>query len=68
MANLFRAGLTYTARGVNDRMSDDADFCTFVYSSLSRHLNGDWGDMSDEDKSSNDEVVKDGHLRIFSAY
>jgi len=34
---------------------------------LRRHLAGDWGDLSDEDKRLNDEAVKD-ESRILSAY
>lgn len=34
---------------------------------LSRHIQGDWGVVSDEDKSANDEAIRDGS-RILSAY
>lgn len=34
---------------------------------LRRHSQGDWGDLSAEDKQSNDEAIRDGS-RIFSAY
>lgn len=34
---------------------------------LSRHLTGDWGDLDDEDKLSNDDAIRDGG-RILSAY
>ena len=68
MAILFDPGQVVTTRGINDRMYSDADFHMFVLASFSRHVAGDWGDMCDEDKFSNDEAVKDGHLRIFSAY
>jgi hypothetical protein len=34
---------------------------------LSRHVNGDWGDLDDEDKSLNNVAVIDGS-RILSAY
>ena len=35
---------------------------------LGRHTKGDWGEMSDEDKSANDRAVVLGGERIFSAY
>lgn len=35
---------------------------------LSRHVTGDWGDMDDEDKRTNDQAVASGEDRIFSAY
>lgn len=34
---------------------------------LDRHNSGDWGDLDDEDKTTNDEAVKHGD-RILSAY
>lgn len=34
---------------------------------LTRHLRGDWGDVSDENRASNDRAVKGGD-RIFSVY
>jgi hypothetical protein len=34
---------------------------------LARHLQGQWGDLSDNDRRLNDEAVKDGS-RIVSAY
>jgi hypothetical protein len=34
---------------------------------LARHASGDWGDVGDEDKSLNDEALKDGS-RLLSAY
>jgi hypothetical protein len=34
---------------------------------LSRHVTGDWGDLSDEDKQENELSVKNG-FRILSAY
>ena len=34
---------------------------------LQRHANGDWGDLDDEDKASNEESLTSG-ARLFSAY
>ena len=34
---------------------------------LSRHRSGDWGDVPDEDRATNDRAVKE-ELRILSAY
>lgn len=34
---------------------------------LRRHVVGDWGDVSDDDRKANDEAVKDG-ARILSSY
>ena len=34
---------------------------------LGRHVTGDWGDMSDEDKQANELALQDGS-RLFSSY
>jgi hypothetical protein len=34
---------------------------------LHRHMSGDWGDLDEEDKQTNEEAVRDG-MRILSAY
>lgn len=33
-----------------------------------RHVNGDWGDLGDEDKRQNDVAVETGEMRVFSSY
>lgn len=38
-----------------------------VTKALSRHHTGDWGDLDDEDKQSNERALKDGS-RLLSAY
>ena len=35
---------------------------------LSRHLHGDWGDLSDDDRRLNDAALKSGEDRLFSSY
>ena len=35
--------------------------------SLNRHVKGDWGDVDDEDKQTNDQALKQG-TRLLSAY
>jgi hypothetical protein len=35
---------------------------------LQRHVNGDWGDLGDEDKQTNDAAVISAEDRILSAY
>lgn len=40
---------------------------TDMNEALKRHCAGDWGELGDEDKSSNDAALKNGS-RIFSAY
>ena len=35
---------------------------------LCRHLHGDWGDLSDNDRRLNDAALKSGEDRLFSSY
>lgn len=53
--------------GIRDKMSESSDFEKFVRKSFSRHATGDWGDMCEEDKSSNDYALENGG-RLFSSY
>lgn len=58
--------LVFTVR-VLDR-TEEGKFREFVIASLRRHAKGDWGDMCQEDKAENELSLRQGHLRIFSAY
>jgi hypothetical protein len=40
----------------------------FLQASLQRHVSGDWGDLDADDKAANDNALKSGEERIFSAY
>lgn len=64
----FSYGMLCASRGVADTMAENPAFAQFVKRSLSRYLRGDWGEMFDSDKQSNDEAVSGGDLRIFAAY
>jgi len=64
----FKLGQLVMTRGVNDRVADDIQFSKFILGSLHRHARGDWGDMCQEDKGENELALKQGNLRIFSAY
>ena len=48
-------------------MCRDPDFGKFAQKSLNRHVKGDWGEVDDEDKQSNDQALKEGY-RLLSAY
>ena len=60
----FRAGQLVMTAGVNDLVQRGA-LNPAPY--LQRHLNGDWGDLCDEDRRSNDAALKNGD-RLFSSY
>lgn len=38
------------------------------YRALARHAAGDWGELPPEDAAQNDEALRDGDGRLFSAY
>ena len=63
----FPLGRIVWTRGVNDRVAVDASFAKFVMDSLKRHANGDWGELSAEDKHENDFSL-DKELRLLSSY
>jgi len=67
-ASLFPLGQLVMTRGVADQVAEDSDFAKFCLQSLGRHAKGDWGDLGADDKKENNFALKEGNLRIFSAY
>jgi len=53
--------------GVDGNMQGNIPFQIFLWQSVNRHLQADWGDLDGEDKRRNDQALKDGS-RLFSAY
>jgi len=66
--SLFPLGQLVMSRGVADQVAADGDFAMFCLRSLVRHAKGDWGDLEADDKKENEFALKEGTLRIFSAY
>ena len=64
---IIKTGTLVATRGVAYDMQENSDFYNFVRKSFSRHATGDWGDISEEDKASNDWALENGE-RLFSAY
>jgi hypothetical protein len=64
---VFSTGQIVATRGVYDLARENPDFAQFVQKSLNRHVKGDWGDVDDEDKLTNDQALKQG-TRLLSAY
>ena len=64
MKHKFQLGRTLATPGALDALTDagqsPVDF-------LSRHIQGDWGDLCDEDKALNDAALVDGS-RLLSSY
>lgn len=61
----FRAGQLVMTAGVNDLVQRGA-LNPVPY--LRRHLDGDWGDLCDDDRRQNDVALKSGEDRLFSSY
>ncbi|AII60895.1 hypothetical protein [Dehalococcoides mccartyi] len=63
----FNTGQIVASRGIFDLACDNPEFAQFIQKSLNRHVKGDWGDVDDEDKQTNDRALKQG-TRLLSAY
>ncbi|MCE7524913.1 hypothetical protein MA04_04238 [Alcanivorax balearicus MACL04] len=61
---LFPAGDIVMTQGVND-LIQRGEVNPSPY--LQRHLAGDWGDLCDEDRRTNDDALEQGD-RLFSSY
>jgi hypothetical protein len=64
---IFNTGQIVATRGVYDLACQNPDFAQFIQKSLNRHVKGDWGDVDEEDKQTNDYALKHG-MRVLSAY
>jgi len=64
---VFHTGQIVATRGVYDLAYQNPDFAQFIQKSLNRHVKGDWGDVDEEDKQTNDYDHKHG-MRVLSAY
>jgi len=60
-------GQAVATRGVHDLASQNPEFAKFMQKCLNRHAKGDWGDVDEEDKQTNDYALKHG-MRVLSAY
>ncbi|MBF4483176.1 hypothetical protein [Dehalococcoides mccartyi] len=63
----FNTGQIVATRGVFDLACENRDFVQFIQKSLNRHVKGDWGDLDEEDKQTNDQALKQDN-RLLSAY
>lgn len=63
----FNPGQLVMTRGVNDMMVNNEEFACHVRLSIQRHMAGDWGDVSDEDRVENELALQEGD-RLFSVY
>ena len=63
----FSMGQVVATSSISSLISTDLSFHTFIYTSLMRHEEGDWGEVSKEDQISNELALASG-LRLFSVY
>ena len=56
----FRIGKDLWSEGVIDNMEISKDFGDFVWDCLARHCTCDWGNITQEDKDTNDKSLKNG--------
>ena len=60
-------GQVVTTAAIQSLMASDLSFHTFIYTSLMRHEEGDWGEVGEEDHESNELALVTGR-RLFSVY
>lgn len=63
----FQSGEILFTRSIYAACQDDKEFNNFIHQSLARHLNGDWGDCCNDDKTINERALEGG-CRLFSSY
>ena len=68
MKQLFTVGQTVVTRGLHAEMQNNILVEVGVRSALLKHISGEWGDLTEEDKEMNDRAVENGDDRILSAY
>ncbi len=68
MKSLFPLGNVVMTSGIAHRCEADPCFFRLVEQALNLHANGIWGDLCDEDWNSNQEALRTGEDRLFSAY
>ena len=64
---MFSLGQVVMTRGVNNFCEENNIEQKELTTLLNRHLSGDWGDLPEEDKETNDYALQTGE-RLLSAY
>ncbi len=64
----FETGTLVQTSGIAHEIKEDSKFAMQVYASLNRYVQGDWGDLCDDDKELNNQAVKSNDDRILAAY
>lgn len=61
-------GRLVATRAVVELQERNTQFASFVRIALDRYMNGDWGEMAEDDKEMNDQAVMSGDDRILASY
>lgn len=67
VTNKFPTGTIVSTKGVNQKMLENEEFKRFVFECLNKHLNGEWGNLPEEDIATNEDALKNGE-RLLSKY
>jgi len=54
---MFNMGKLYMTFGINNVIADNVQFSEEILKCVSRYKNHDWGEMCEDDKQLNDDVV-----------
>jgi hypothetical protein len=67
LTSSFPMGQVLATSSIQSLMTSDLSFHTFIYTSLMRHEEGDWGEVCEEDHESNELALVSGY-RLVSVY
>ena len=67
LTSVLSLGQVVATSSIHSLMASDLSFHTFIYTSLMRHEDGDWGEICEEDFESNQVALVSGR-RILSVY
>ena len=68
MKNKFDLGMVYMTRHVLEAATANPVFTEFIWRCMSRHANGDWGDLCEEDKKANNDALTHGNDQLLSSF
>lgn len=63
----FPLGQVYMTRGIAELITENPAAAKEIQNCLIRHNSGDWGDICEEDKQTNEDALTEG-FRLLSAY
>ena len=64
---MFDTGKIVTTIGIKEATKDDENYANEIFNYFVRYLNGDWGNLCQEDIDANNEAILNGN-RVLAAY